>query len=199
MPHDDTTRAFLAVEIPAEVRGAILKWIGNVESRVKGVRWVSEDQIHLTLRFLGSVTQETLDEVKKRTEMVVATSKPSALTATGIGLFASLRRPRIVWVGLEGDVDPLVKLAQSLEEAFEGLDIHQESQRRPFSPHITIGRIRHPKKAKGLEHLIMAGKDKSFGDVPINEIALVKSELTSDGAVYSNLNIYTLGGRGNRD
>ncbi len=186
-------RCFLAVDLPAELKKVLGKWLKGLDSRVSGVRWVGPEQMHLTLRFLGDVDPDTLEEVQRRAAAVTAESAPGQLQATGTGVFRNLRQPRIAWIGVEGDLEPLTQLYTRLETALTGLDIAEESSKTPFHPHITVGRIRHPKKALGLEHFIMAGKDKHFGDFPLEALTLYKSELTREGARYTSLARFELG------
>lgn len=200
----ETIRAFLAIEINDEVRSAIAKWLKQISERIRGVRWIVPENWHLTLRFLGDVSPETLEEVKRVTAEVAAGlgqippgppfSKGGILEAVGTGIFQSLARPRVAWIGSGGDVAILEKLMLPLSEGLAELDVKPEETRRGFHPHITVGRIKNPKKALGLEQWLLAGKDKSFGTFPLEAVTLFKSELTSQGARYSRLGQFRLGG-----
>lgn len=190
---DMKLRTFFGIALNDATRKSIESWLNTVKPRVHGVRWIDPAQWHVTLRFLGGISPETLEEVKGRAAEVAAWANAGRLEATQSGLFRSLQKPRIAWIGVQGDVEGLSDLYQRLEASLEGLDV-AESEARSFHPHITIGRIRNPKKVLGLELFIMAGKDKSFGDFALDTMTLFKSELTSEGAKYSTLENYCLGG-----
>lgn len=187
-------RAFLACEIPVSIRQDILKWIKGTGASVNGVRWMGLEQMHLTLRFLGDVTAETLEQVQGCAREITASGVPCKLELKGVGVFSSLRRPRIVWVGLSGELEPLISLQSALEKSFKGLPIHQEKSERPFHPHLTIGRIRDPHKVSGLESLFMNNRERSFGVLTIKSVTLFKSTLTSTGAKYNLIASFPLGG-----
>lgn len=187
-------RCFLACELPAAVHREIAKWLKTLEGRVGGVRWVDPANVHLTVRFLGEVDEATLEQVKQASSAVAQRAESLELHAAGSGVFPNLRRPRVVWVGLEGAVESFERFYLQLEAALAGLDIHQESRPRQFRPHITLGRIRHPAKAKGIEKIILAGKNRHFGEVPIRVLTLFQSELTSSGPKYTKLAEFELGG-----
>lgn len=187
-------RAFLACEISDGVKKGLAQWFKVVGQGVQGLRWLSADQWHLTLRFLGEVDESILTTVGERAAAIAASVPPHTVELKGVGVFASLRRPRIVWIGLTGELAPFGELQQSLEAALQGLPIYQEKTTHPFHPHLTIGRIKNPDKVVGLESLLMNHRDRSFGFFEIKELVLFKSELTSHGAHYSLISKFPLGG-----
>jgi len=188
-------RTFLALEVPLPVREAVCRWIDGLRDSIRGVRWVSIEQMHLTLRFLGVIDAETLDRVKTAAAHSAVTIPALQLKVEEAGVFPHLRRPRVVWVGISGEIDGLKQLNQELERSLKGLKVHQERTVRDFHPHITLGRIRDSKKAVGVEKIILSGKDRHFGELPVTALTLFQSELTSAGARYTKLAEFNLGGK----
>ena len=187
-------RTFLACEVPLPVRQAVGRWVDGLRDTIRGVRWVTIDQMHLTLRFLGDVDQQTLDQVKAAAEHSAVSVPAQHLEVAGAGVFPHLRRPRVVWVGIGGETQGLKQLNAELERSLEGLQIHQERSVRDFLPHLTLGRIRDFRKAVGVEKIILSGKDRHFGELPVTALTLFQSELTSAGARYTKLAEFKLGG-----
>jgi len=183
---EKSVRAFLAIEPPAE----ILKEIGKIQGRLKeacpfDIRWVKPEAMHLTLKFFGNISESEIAAVSQVVGKHTADAVPLHLEAKTLGVFPSLKRPRVLWIGLQGDTAPLVSLQKNLERGFEDCGFAREE--RPLRPHLTLGRIKAVKEIVGLEKTIESGRDFAAGSFWAAGLALFKSDLTPRGAVYTKL------------
>ncbi len=176
-------RLFVAIDLPDEVRDAI----ADIGRDLPGARRVPRDQLHLTLRFIGEVRDDTFAAIRTALERV--TGAPFLLALRGVGHFPPGRHPRVLWVGLEESA-PLLKLQQEVELALIGANIPPEE--RKFSPHLTLARLKDtpPGPVLALEE-----RFKAFGAGPftVTEFHLYSSALTRSGAIHTRENTYRLG------
>lgn len=186
------TRSFTAVDPSPEVLARIAEVAKRLEPKTQGFRWVRSDGIHLTLRFLGAVEEDTLLKIQERLQQLAESSEPISLTANGLGFFPNPSRPRIVWVGLEGETERLQALQNGVETAVRDLPVHQEKG-RGFTPHLTIARIPDFQRASGMARVLEAAKSAEFGGFQVEEVILYKSDLTPQGAKYTKLKSFKLG------
>jgi 2'-5' RNA ligase len=184
--NEKSLRAFLAIEPPAN----ILREIGNIQNRLKGacpfdVRWVKPEGIHVTLKFFGNVSGEDIRAISGVVEKNTRTMAPLNLNVKKTGLFPSLKRPRVIWIGIEGDIPSLLLLQNSLEEGFTGCGFPKEE--RPFRPHLTIGRIKTTKYSGDTEKFWQSADGCEAGSFQASGLGLFKSDLTPQGALYTKL------------
>ena len=137
-----TVRAFVALDISYESRQAVeAATTGLRDAGISGVRWVRPEAIHLTLKFLGNVDAGQVQTILGALEAAAAGTGPFELKLTGLGAFPNVRTPRVIWVGLYAEIDPLLELQRRVDlELHSALGIPIE--KRHFSPHLTIGRVR---------------------------------------------------------
>ena len=134
-------RAFIAVELPPAVREAVEGVVRELRSGIgDGVRWVRPEGVHLTLKFLGDIDADSVPAISDGLDRCAASAAPFDLFLEGVGVFPNARRPRVVWIGLGGALEPLLALQHSIDRELEGLGFARE--RRPFTPHLTLGRVR---------------------------------------------------------
>ncbi len=182
----NTLRLFIAVELPEEV----LRRLGEVlaglrQQRLPGIRWVRPEGIHLTLKFLGGVEESRIPGIVLAMEKAVAGVRPFTLRMEDAGAFPNMRSPRVVWLGVNGDVAPLVGIQQRLEEALEAQGFERES--RKFSAHLTLGRVNGrltPREIEGLAAAMGQVQRMEAAEIPVNSISLMESTLRPDGAEY---------------
>jgi len=139
-------RSFIAIDIPEDTREKITAVQELLKRSRAGVRWVRPTSIHLTLKFLGNIHPTQVDEIAAAAAQVVVDEPPISLCPADLGCFPSHRKPRVIWVGLRGEVERLVNIQAGLERALEPLGFAQEG--RGFRPHLTIGRV---KDRRGLQ------------------------------------------------
>jgi 2'-5' RNA ligase len=194
MSNDKMIRAFLAVAPSAEV----VQEIGNIQSTLKrscpfDIRWLKPESIHLTLKFFGNVSEEDIMALAQIVEQHAAVLAPLQLTVKKLGVFPALQRPRVLWVGLEGETAPLSTLQQSLEQGWAACGFPRED--RPFRPHLTIGRIKSARPTGDPAAFLAEAGDCSAGSFRADGMTLFQSDLTPRGAVYTQLAWFPFGGR----
>ena len=182
-------RAFIAVEVSAEIKAVL----GRIEEHLKyagaDVKWVKPEIIHLTLKFLGEIPEQKAEEVAKALDGIASATKPFDLTLKDIGAFPKIEFPRVVWAGLDKGAAECAGLAAKVEEAMSGLGFAKED--RPFSSHLTIGRVRSSlNRAKLKEKMASAAANFKLSEVipyRVASIILFQSKLTPQGSIYTKL------------
>lgn len=177
----ETTRAFIAIHLPAEVQ-EVLGAVGQeLAPRVpdRAVTWVKPDRMHLTLRFLGDTPVSRLDELAEMLDAVAAQYRPFQLQLDRLGAFPNERRPRVIWVGLGGDVQDAAALQKALDAALIPLGWQPEG--KPFSPHLTLGRVKRANDPIRLPW----GKGVAPASFTVGEIYLMESQLHPQGPLYT--------------
>ncbi len=183
-------RAFIGVRIDPKMTQKISEVQSQLKRSLTDIRWVVQENLHFTLKFLGAVEEEKITSIIKAVGRAVRPAQPFSLTAGGIGVFPDIRKPRVLWVGLEAQ--GLQTLSQEVEAALEPLGFAPE--KRGFTPHLTIGRWRNfTAKAQRLKEEIDHWKDQDFGQSTVEEVVIFQSILKPNGAVYSPLQVITLG------
>jgi len=178
-------RTFIAFELPADMVQLVAELQRLLEAESLNLRWVRPRNIHLTLKFLGEMPPDRVDAVAVAMQAAACAVPPLALTAAGMGLFPNTRRPRVLWVGLGGQIDGLHQLQARLEAQLAPLGFGP--QRRPFKAHLTLARI-NPMLDHG--HVVRAiEKVGQFAPKPFqaSELVLFQSDLRPQGAIYSPL------------
>ena len=182
-------RLFVGIAAPPEWKSSITQWRGKVQSRFSDSlgRWTSEENLHLTLRFFGSVEETDVPEIGEELQKVAAPTKAFAVSAGDLGCFPNASRPRIVWLGLKGSTENLIELERRIRGATK--QIGQPPDDREFHPHLTLARVkevrRHDRDA--LAELIRKGSSIEVPKWQIRQIELIRSELRAGGSVYETL------------
>ena len=187
-------RAFIAIELPGEVRESL----SSLERRLRVgepqfIKWVDPEGIHLTLKFLGSVPQDQVPRIGDAISEVAKGFHPFYLRISGTGLFPDLYSPRVVWVGVEGDVDRLTLLQKGIDRALALLGFSMES--REFTPHLTIARLREgaPKgEGRRFGGMVISAGFEPPPPFEVSSISLMRSNLTSSGAIYNRIGSFPL-------
>jgi 2'-5' RNA ligase len=186
-----TIRSFIAIELPVEVASTLAEVQDRLKKLVPAgtVRWTAPASIHLTLHFLGEVEAASLEPIREMMAASAAAGRPFALDLAGVGCFPNVRRPRIVWVGISGDTPALVALQQDLGERLQA-GIGFKPEERPYSPHLTIGRVKNqlpPNQLSRLGQALAQVKVEWVAGLDVTGLSLMKSELKREGAVYTEL------------
>lgn len=177
-------RLFIAIEVPEEIKERVYRAIEPVKALKADVRWVSSEGFHLTLKFLGEVDEKGLEEVKAALGGLSAIPQ-TTMRVQGAGAFPGLKNPRVVWIGAEEPSGRLAAMQKELEDRLEAQGFPRED--RPFHPHLTVGRVKSFKRTRELADGLGALKGLLFGEFPLEEVVLFKSELKPTGAVYTKL------------
>ena len=192
----ETMRSFIAVELPDPVVDDLRRAATHIrEAGIRNLRTVRPEGIHLTLKFLGDIeisqTEPVIVAMKKAAQEV----QPFKLHFGETGAFPNFQRPRVLWAGVDGEMESLRTLQQSIEKAVEGLGV--EAERREYNPHLTLGRIRggasEEEGQKVAQTLLDTNLDESLS-IPVDSISLMRSTLTPTGAVYERLGSAPLSG-----
>jgi 2'-5' RNA ligase len=193
MAPEATIRAFLALDHPAEIRRGLARVQESLRRSVRGeIRWVRPEGIHLTLQFLGDVPASGIDRIAAVVQGATAGEAPFALAVGGPGVFPDPRRPRILWLGLTGEMGRLTRFQEALARALAGIGFPEEE--RPFRPHLTLARIRSPQGLSGLGPVLEKGYAYAVGPYVATGLSLYRSELTPGGALYTRLKGFPLAG-----
>lgn len=181
-------RIFIGVDLTAEPKREIEKLLKNLEKKHWKVEWETLEKLHLTLVFLGEISKEKLEMVERACRKVASELKPFIVFFKGLGCFPDFDFPRIIWIGLKGDLKSLAFIQKSLEKDLKdsGFDIKQ----RPFYPHLTLGRI---KNARSRERREIGRQVKALREIDfksqwlIEKIGLYESICFKEGSVYRKL------------
>lgn len=188
-------RLFVAFEPPEPVR----RRLAAIEAELRRgagraadeIRWVAPENIHLTIQFLGAVPEERVPGVEAALHAAAASARPLALEVRGAGGFPNARRPRVLWVGLDGDLAPLAALAADVGRRLAPLGFPPED--RPFSPHLTLGRARDGRGAPGLAGALASAAQADGAPWRVGELVLFESHLSPKGPRYEAIARIVLG------
>ena len=185
--HKAHTRAFIAVSLPDFVKAFLFELQTDLKKARIRASWPRPDTMHLTLKFLGDILPDQIPGIQKcMTESARVIKDPITLSASGIGVFPSVKNTRIVWCGTQGQTHHLEKLAlqlnSSLNDCF-GLPM----EKKRFSPHLTLARTKQKIPPRKMIGLMQALSGRHSEDFNISFIKLYKSKLTSSGAVHTEI------------
>lgn len=186
-------RTFIAIALPEEIKDSLSRLQGRLKLANADVSWVKRQNIHLTLKFLGEIDELKAGLVKDTLEKIANTIHPFPIRLLTLGAFPGVESPRIIWVGVDIGETEVTHLAQSIEQALSDKGFTREE--RPFSSHITIGRVRS-KKNRGELTKHIEGLNQKFNkektEFTVKVITFFKSTLTSNGPIYEPLKEITL-------
>lgn len=189
-------RLFAAVDLGDAVRARMASAIAHARSSAPEARWISADggaeaSVHLTLWFFGEVDEARVAELESALAPVAAGARPFRLAVRGSGTFGSPRHPRVLWLGLEGEVEPLATMQAEVAKAVERIGFPADP--RPFSPHVTLARTKAPRGEPNLARAAELLRATDCGEAEISELTLYRSELSGRGARHSALRHFRLG------
>jgi 2'-5' RNA ligase len=187
-------RSFIAIELPDGLKSELVQ----LEARLKSseqfrVKWVDPNGIHLTLKFLGNIAADRVEGIVRVMEEAARGISPFQLKVKGLGVFPSLKRAQVAWVGLSGGVDKLAQLQKSIESKLAPLGFALES--RPFTPHLTLARLRNQASLDERQRFGQLIADTTFEaacTIDADAINLIKSQLTRGGAIYTRIKSVSL-------
>lgn len=181
-------RAFLAVELAEPIRERLAAAARDLQAAGADVKWVDPAVIHLTLKFLGELAPERVEALKSRLAATTAGFGRFPIEVRGLGTFG--RPPRVVWAGIGEGTDRLAGLARILSREAAAVGVPEEA--RPFSAHVTLGRVKSPRNAGKLQTAAGERGDEIFGRQEVGEVVLFQSRLTAAGAIHTPLAKYPL-------
>jgi 2'-5' RNA ligase len=178
-------RAFIAIDLSPEIKGSLAQIQAHLKYSGADIKWIDKDNIHLTLKFLGDITEAKCEEIKSILDEVGKDTKPFEISIKDSGAFPNMNYPRVVWVGLDKGTNESKVLAEKINEKI--LKVGFQEEPRPFSPHLTIGRARSPKNKEALKEKAGSYQFPPAVSQLISSIILFKSTLTPKGPVYAKL------------
>lgn len=189
-------RSFIAIPVPDQGIEALQDTVQKLESDIgRSVRWVRLDGIHLTLKFMSDIPAGTVEQVLEALPQVASQFPPIKLAISGLGVFPNTRRPRVLWAGLTGELEALSELQSAVDDMVGRLGLPKEL--RPFSPHLTLGRVRRETSESQLRKIgeIMADAARPSA-VPwtANTVNLMRTELDPAGSRHYLVGAAAIGG-----
>ncbi|HYA86510.1 MAG TPA: RNA 2',3'-cyclic phosphodiesterase [Nitrospirota bacterium] len=179
-------RMFIAIVIPEEIKSTLtdaqrnLKGLGVVDAS-----WPRPEGIHLTLKFLGEVSESNIPDIINGLRHAVEGIGPLRLEVGSIGTFPNQKNARVVWVGLSGEVEKLSCLQAAVEDAMNSIGFERDE--RAFTPHLTLGRIKYIRSRDKWLKALAEAKDIRPSGFDVGAVSLIKSELNPSGAVYTEI------------
>lgn len=193
MSEEKSIRSFLAVDPPREILDAIAAIQDRLKKSIHGdIRWVRPQGIHLTLKFFGAISEADIANISRIVKNTTSMFAPFSLGIKRVGVFPDVKRPRVLWLGMDGDVDLLIRLQKEVDAELQKSGFEKED--RPFRPHLTLARIKEPRGLIGLAKILEKGEDYEAGSFSASGLNLFKSDLTPKGAIYTKLAYFPFGG-----
>ena len=180
-------RCFVAVEIPEPIQ-VLLKIVQtHLQSQIhKGTSWTKPGNFHLTLKFLGDVRPEAINDVSAALQRVTDTHSPFSIDFGGIGAFPNLTRPRVIWMGIKQGASTVSRLAKVVNSELTHLGFPTDNR---FHPHLTLARLRTATNLEPLKNILRKYDTIVGGSMRVKEIALMQSQLHRNGAIYTPLSV----------
>ena len=186
-------RSFLAFELPYNIKKMVRQVSEHIRRANLNVRWVNVDNIHLTVVFMGNIREEDIPAIKGQIRKACMEFGPFDIELNGLGVFPNVQRPRVLWLGLDGDIERMSSLKSALQELLKPFGIKEE--KRSFRPHLTMGRFRKPNRGDStLDNIISQYKDLDGPVCQLKELIMFKSELKREGAEYTKMESWPLPG-----
>ncbi|MFW6457776.1 MAG: RNA 2',3'-cyclic phosphodiesterase [Planctomycetota bacterium] len=185
-------RTFVAIEMDEDCRRNLATAVEQMEHVVETVKWVDPESAHLTLKFIGQLDEDDVPRAVATLQQAADDSRPFIMNISGISAFPSEENPRVIYAPIEEDDDILIQLANDVDARLaDNLGVDRDE--RDFIPHITLGRLKKGKTCPPVKELAREAGKSNFGRVEVNEMVLMKSDLTPRGAVYTPLDRIALG------
>jgi RNA 2',3'-cyclic 3'-phosphodiesterase len=187
--HEDTIRTFLAIDLPK----GILDQIGSLQYRLRSslegmIRWTKPDRMHLTVKFFGNLSGAKIKDASQILERQLKEIKPFSLKVETIGVFPSLSRPKVLWLGIANDDGKLAAVQSNIENELASNGFPREE--RPYRPHLTLGRMKTERRIEGLDRTIEEKKNFRAGEFEARGLSLYRSDLRPGGPAYTRLGYF---------
>jgi 2'-5' RNA ligase len=185
-------RTFIALDLGKTIRDRLVSLQETFARSAPDVKWVEEENLHVTLLFLGEVDDREVLEICRGVGAACKELAAFAMSVEGVGCFGNPRRPRTVWVGVKEGEEEIKALHAKLEAVLLDLGCYRREERQ-YTPHITLGRVKQDDSGDGLAPLLQKKSDWSAGSVDVREVLVMSSELTPHGPIYTVLSRASLG------
>ncbi|MDP6992081.1 MAG: RNA 2',3'-cyclic phosphodiesterase [Candidatus Marinimicrobia bacterium] len=180
-------RTFVAVPVPEPVLALQKTLRSTIDPKRGQIKWVRPDQLHLTLKFIGYTPESSFDDIRSVLDGIANNTRPIQLNIEGTGCFPKKERPRVLWAGIQGEIEKLNTLVNATQSALDLLGFFKDD--KPYHPHITMGRARYPQKHTPDVSFFL---DAPYSGIPfgIEKIQFISSELFPNGPVYTILSTH---------
>jgi 2'-5' RNA ligase len=184
-------RCFVSLSLPEKIKDNIVTLTEGLRESGADIRWTRSTNLHITLKFLGQVPELGIAGISGALGKVLDQKKSFIIKFSGLGVFPDIRRPRVVWVGIEKP-RRLLALQQEVADSLVPLGFSLED--RPFRAHLTLGRLRSRVGLGKFLKELASMEETFFGEFRVSALKLMKSELAPSGAVHTELSVHGLGG-----
>lgn len=186
-------RIFIAIDLPEQIRERIAAHIAHLRKEFPRLRvgWERTEKLHLTLKFIGDMEEDKVEDLEAAIETVARKIDPFKLLVHKCGIFPSERKPRILWLGADDDSETAARLNELLENECETIGIKRET--RDFRPHLTFARIREPHRSQELVEMHLRTEFEPV-EFEVAEIVIYESRLQPTGSIYVPVSKHKLSG-----
>jgi 2'-5' RNA ligase len=181
-------RCFLAIEIDPNLKISINNIINEFKKTNANIKYVVPENMHLTLKFFGNVSEDMLPKLENVINNVLKNFTEFKLKIEGLGTFPNSNNIKVIWVGIDDNSD-LKLLKEKLDVEFTKLGFKKE---RDYKSHLTIGRMKNSKNKKAVQNTLKENNEVFIGELLVNKIFLKKSTLTPKGSIYEDIHIFSL-------
>ena len=178
-------RSFIAIKLSDEIKENINKFVYRLKETNADVKWIETDNLHLTLKFLGEIEDKLIEEIKKEVENVIRNFSKFEISLQNTGKFPERGKARVIWIGIKKGDKNITDLISNTENSLVRFGFKKES--RNLTPHITIGRVKSHKNLEKLEKILYDSIDTKFGEMLVENIIFMKSELSAKGPKYTEI------------
>jgi len=186
-------RAFLAIEQPEDILQEISRLQEKLKREISGrLSWTRPQGQHLTLKFFGDISKEDINSISAAVQKRTVAEQKLNLKIEKLGVFPDVRRPRVLWCAVTGDTEKLINLQKKLDGDFAALSFPAED--RSFKAHLTLARIKDPRDITGMSEALKKYDSFKAGEFVADKLFLFQSTLSPQGAVYTKLAEFALGG-----
>lgn len=186
---NNTFRAFIAIELPDDIREIVYRALNPTMNKLaQYVKWVEQNNLHLTLRFLGQIDSNVQEKIKNSLLQVTTAYSPMLFTLNELGVFPNWREPRVLWMGLHVVSGELISLQKEIESIVQKAGLKPENQR--FHPHITIGRVKSTN-----DFVARCWRGTKLPQMPnfwVKDVVIFKSTLLPTGPIYEPIQKFQL-------
>ncbi len=178
-------RTFVALEIPAEIRNRIAEFQDDLKKSGGKITWVKPENMHLTLKFLGDTEESLIDDIAEKLKKAASGADAFSVRIKGVGAFPNFNRARVLWIAVEKGEETMSALASEIDRQLAKLGF--EKEKRKFSAHLTIGRVKDSRSIDLVRERMLEKKDFEAGEFTVRSIRLIRSQLTGTGPIYTTL------------
>jgi 2'-5' RNA ligase len=175
-------RTFLAILLSEKTRALLAECSEELKATGADVKWVEEENFHITLCFFGDISPDTCDSIINKMPQMTSGLKPFPVSFYGMGAFPNLRKPKVIWAGVKKGKREIIEVHRKILPVIQSLGFEEKKK---YTPHVTMGRVRSPANLESMISLIE--KCQFIGEDWIQGISLMESVLTPKGAKYSEM------------